>query len=222
MVIGGMPPYSYLWSNNESMADLTGIGSGIYTVTVTDNNDCYTLAADLVGEYPEIVTGQITGQANVDAAGIYVYSVNQKPASDFTWIVDGGNIVSGLGTNSINVQWGSAGTGIVSVVETDENGCNGDTVRLEVLIGSTGLDDTFEQQLRIYPNPSRDNTIIEFPNPEHAEYQFILTDMTGKIVKLMDNITKNKIEISTEGLSGGIYLIEFRGPRIYQGKLVIE
>lgn len=37
---GGTTPYSYLWSNNSTNQNLSGIGSGTYSVTVTDHNGC--------------------------------------------------------------------------------------------------------------------------------------------------------------------------------------
>ena len=39
-VIGGTPPYSYLWNTNQTNATTTGLGIGTYQVTVTDNNNC--------------------------------------------------------------------------------------------------------------------------------------------------------------------------------------
>ena len=78
------------------------------------------------------------------------------------------------------------------------------------------------QDLLIYPNPVIDRVTIQFANPGYESYQFILTDLTGKVLKLMDNITGKKIEIDLNGLISGLYLIELRGPRIYRGKIVIE
>jgi gliding motility-associated-like protein len=40
-VIGGTPPYTYLWSNGASGSGLNNITAGIYTVTVTDAQDCW-------------------------------------------------------------------------------------------------------------------------------------------------------------------------------------
>ncbi|MES2395995.1 MAG: T9SS type A sorting domain-containing protein [Bacteroidota bacterium] len=37
---GGAAPYSYLWSNGNQNFNLTGIGKGTYSVTVTDNAGC--------------------------------------------------------------------------------------------------------------------------------------------------------------------------------------
>lgn len=39
-VAGGIPPYKYFWSNGSTLAAITGLTPGNYTLTVTDNNDC--------------------------------------------------------------------------------------------------------------------------------------------------------------------------------------
>lgn len=35
---GGLPPYTYLWSNGSTMPNLSGLGAGVYYVVVTDAN----------------------------------------------------------------------------------------------------------------------------------------------------------------------------------------
>ena len=37
---GGTAPYTYLWSNGQTGDSTTGLGSGTYSVTVTDLNGC--------------------------------------------------------------------------------------------------------------------------------------------------------------------------------------
>ncbi len=39
-VFGGTTPYTYLWSTGDTTQDLTGLWSGIYSITVTDANGC--------------------------------------------------------------------------------------------------------------------------------------------------------------------------------------
>ncbi|OFX18958.1 MAG: hypothetical protein A2033_01385 [Bacteroidetes bacterium GWA2_31_9] len=39
-VTGGTPPYQYVWNNGISTEDLNQISSGVYTVNVSDNNQC--------------------------------------------------------------------------------------------------------------------------------------------------------------------------------------
>ncbi|ARV08718.1 hypothetical protein BTO05_03345, partial [Winogradskyella sp. PC-19] len=53
-VTGGVPPYTFLWSNGETTEDLPNVGAGTYNVTVTDSNTC---AADVS---TDIVIGEPT------------------------------------------------------------------------------------------------------------------------------------------------------------------
>ncbi|MCF8275742.1 MAG: HYR domain-containing protein [Flavobacteriales bacterium] len=40
-VSGGLPPYTYLWSNSETTPNISGLPAGPYFVTVTDNRGCF-------------------------------------------------------------------------------------------------------------------------------------------------------------------------------------
>ncbi|RYY60632.1 MAG: hypothetical protein EOO05_09215 [Chitinophagaceae bacterium] len=47
---GGVAPYSYLWSNGETTAAITGLSAGTYTCTITASNGCSTTASVTISE----------------------------------------------------------------------------------------------------------------------------------------------------------------------------
>jgi hypothetical protein len=59
--ITGTPPYTYLWSNNESTSSITGLTSGSYDVTVGDSSGCVVVKTAIVNKV--LPVGQ---------AGVYV------------------------------------------------------------------------------------------------------------------------------------------------------
>lgn len=63
------------------------------------------------------------------------YHVQGWPGSTYAWQVSNGAITSGVGTDSISVEWNPVlGIHALDVVEISANGCVGDTQRAQVLI----------------------------------------------------------------------------------------
>jgi len=86
----------------------------------------------------------------------------------------------------------------------------------------TGIDDVKEKTMLIYPNPFTNTTNILFPNPESSEYTLIIRNLSGRTVRIIDNITSSRYMLNKEDLANGYYLIELRGDKIYRGRFVIE
>ncbi|MBO9702666.1 MAG: gliding motility-associated C-terminal domain-containing protein [Sporocytophaga sp.] len=120
-VTGGTPPYSYSWSNLTTNQNLTGIGSGIYSVKVTDANNCEKTASYTVGSPNNFVlsgsstnttcNGGNNGSINLSVSGA-------TPPYSFHWDDD----VSITSSNRTNLK-----AGIYTVHIKDANNCNKDT-----------------------------------------------------------------------------------------------
>ena len=61
VVTGGVPAYSFMWSNGQSSATATGLSAGVYTIIVSDNLGCsVTATANVTGPNSIIVSAALT------------------------------------------------------------------------------------------------------------------------------------------------------------------
>ncbi len=113
--------------------NLSGISAGTPTVAFAVGDDGTILRYECV---PPTELSEITGE-NQLCLTIGQYSVADEAllGAAFVWRTDGGEIISGQGTNEIEVLWKSAGRNGVYV--SRENFCgNGKTSAMEVLVSS--------------------------------------------------------------------------------------
>ncbi len=78
-VTGGSPPYSYLWNDGNINQNRSGISSGAYTLSVTDNNSCVASISVsitqpaalslLVSPVNVLCNGDVTGSISVTTSG---------------------------------------------------------------------------------------------------------------------------------------------------------
>ncbi len=90
----------------------------------------------------------------------------------------------------------------------------------DVTAGMKAVSDN--QDIRIYPNPFHESALVEFENPSHECFRLTLTDLSGKVVRIINEITAHSIELKRELLSPGLYIIEMRGSKTYRSMIVIE
>ncbi len=112
---GGTPGYTYLWSNGQTTATISGLINSTYTVTVTDANGCTAVASILVNQ-PAMLS-VTTSRTNVTCNGAANGTATANPAGGnppytFLWS-------NGQTTQTIT----GLGPGIYSVTVNDINGC---------------------------------------------------------------------------------------------------
>ncbi|MDT8375073.1 MAG: PKD domain-containing protein, partial [Bacteroidales bacterium] len=124
---------------------VTGAAAGTATFTFTaDATGCSnTTSAVTVNTLP--VTSAITGSATPACGGTgYVYSVTNTVGSSYSWTVPlGATIITGQGTSSITVNFGTT-NGNISVTETNAAICTGTPRTLAISLQGCGLDANFE------------------------------------------------------------------------------
>ena len=115
LVVGGVPPYTYLWSNAQITANATNLTAGNYTLTVTGNNGCSASATVNITQ-PTQLTGAIT-TTNVSCFGGNNGSAIATPAGGvgpYTYLWSNAQV-----TQTAN----NLLLGIYTCTITDLNGC---------------------------------------------------------------------------------------------------
>ncbi|MBL7892531.1 MAG: SprB repeat-containing protein, partial [Bacteroidia bacterium] len=110
---GGATPYTYLWSNGQTVAALTGLAAGTYTVTATDANGCSTFKAITIANTINVSsTSKYSGCAGGSTGSITLNVAGGSPSYTYAWS---------------NGQTGVTATGLAagtySATVTDANGC---------------------------------------------------------------------------------------------------
>jgi hypothetical protein len=113
-VTGGTGGYTYNWSNNTTMQDLTAAPPSTYTVTVTDQNGCTTTTTSEILQGPPPPVPVISG-STVLCNG--TASLQTGSFSQYLWS-------NSQITQSINVGQ----IGQYSITVTDTNGCTGTAI----------------------------------------------------------------------------------------------
>ncbi len=137
---GGTTPYQYKLNTGsyQSTNSFTNLGAGIYTISVKDATNATVSKTDTLTNPTLLTVGGITGNNSVPMSSTQNYNIASQNGVVYTWNIINGTLLSGNGTNSIQVQWAAvAGMGKV-IANIVKNSCSAaDT--LVVSIGSNPL-----------------------------------------------------------------------------------
>ena len=113
---GGTAPYTYLWSNGQTMQQASSLTVGIYSCIVTDANGCADLFTTTINEPSEIL-------ANISITDV---SCNGTANGSATVNPSGGNGSYNViwFDNSTNNSINGLQTGVYNVTVSDNLGCN--------------------------------------------------------------------------------------------------
>ncbi len=115
-VVGGVPPYSFSWSNGSIDSTINGLTAGIFTITITDSQGSTVVDTVYITE-PSLIVASLVIDSNVSCSlgsngGVSVVVTGGNGSYGYTWSNgDIGHSVTGLVAGSY------------TVTVSDSNGC---------------------------------------------------------------------------------------------------
>ena len=162
-VSGGTPVFSYSWSNGASTEDISAVPAGVYAVSVTDGINCSANASVIINQ-PSVLSlpTNTTPDSNNTAIGVaWVNVTGGTPPYTYQWN-DPALQTTDTAYNLL--------AGTYNVMVTDNNGClDSSSVTVSNITGISK--NTYENNVRIYPNPITGDITVEvtLPNATPAE-----------------------------------------------------
>jgi hypothetical protein len=231
---GGTGPYSYFWSNNESLTTITNLCSGNFICNVIDANGCQSTGTVWVGSdtlnnydttvviindtYPsdsilDNIGTQLVADCNLDiqlvASATITSSVVNNSSIDLTWtLFDAQGNVLAIYTVNYPVVIDSIGIYEATIVITCiGKSLNNFQLTITDQFALTGLASINQNTLNAvkYNNPINDELTIQFPL--NADYELAIYDLSGKKVYHANYNNTSEANISTAQLKAGSYIL---------------
>jgi hypothetical protein len=224
--VGGVGPYTYLWSNSNTTPNLQNALPGTYTVTITDTNGCSNvLSTTINGTAPIVVISapqsvtlnggeSVSFTVEAQNATFYQWQVSTNGGASFTNLNAGGSLPTYYGvatpTLSITNAYSFIDGYLFRVILMQQSGCYivSEAATLNVGPVVVGIDDIKHLGMDIYPNPASTDVFVKIPDfASHQNIKLMMYDLNGRLVKNESQITSENYSMDVSGLESGIYII---------------
>ena len=118
-------------------------------------------------------------------------SISQTALDSYTWLVNNQTYTT---------------TGAYTAVIPNASGCDS-TITLNLTMSFTGINDLSASKLSIYPNPTNGDFTITGLELVGTVSSLSLTDMNGKVVKVLDT---KATKFSMASIKPGVYFLNIR------------
>ncbi|MBT3207349.1 MAG: T9SS type A sorting domain-containing protein [Bacteroidetes bacterium] len=171
-----------------------------YRCIISDSSGMDTSNFANLSVFPSPQSFSISGVQNVFESQTETYSAPFDANLIYEWNVENGVLLNQISSDSIVVQWGISGVGIISAVAINAYDCRSDSSFLNISIGINSIENNMQQQkIKIYPNP----TSSGFLNISKSKNQSIeIYNNIGSPI-----LFSNAKIINTSNLQSGLYFI---------------
>ena len=187
--------------------DPNSLSAGTYEVVATDELGCQAMATGVVpsADIPDPL--ELTGDANVVQGDSAAYYYEYTLGSTYDWTFSGATEEEVLTIFAISLLWDSLGTHQVCVTETNQEGCAGAPVCMEVFVQDDVWNVAESSLLPFsgFPNPANDRISLQFDETMLGS-SIELVNTAGAVV-LKEVIQRTALVLDVAHLPAGSYVI---------------
>ena len=194
-ISGGVLPYSFQWSNSAITEDLTGVGAGVYSVIVTDANNCEVTDVTTIIQPDSISIQSVVSQATCNApnGSINTQVTGGVSPYDFDWS-DG----------STNASLTNVIGGVYTLIVTDANNC---TATYVDSVGITSNIDGYVYVNDVACNEGNDGSALAIIESGNAPFEYEWS--TGETSNEIDELAAGNYSLFVTDAFGCDINIEF-------------
>jgi PKD repeat protein len=215
-VVGGVAPYSFSWSNGSVASSISNINNGVYTLVVTDANNCKDTSYLAVNAVSGLsvnfsVTADTLLPVSTSTVGFNNYS---NAYTSLSWDFGDGNTSASFSpVHSYTVP------GIYNISLIASDSICADTALASVVVLSPTLIDQMELSNTVLIYNGESGPVVRFNLQNESRAEIRMMNVEGKVILRKDLVALQNTEItSTEGLSSGLYLLEVK----IEGKSLVK
>lgn len=205
-VLGGTPPYNYLWSNNQNSSYFTTSIPGEYTIVVSDSANCSLSAQVVLLTSFTIPVGEIQGDSVLNCNIIEV-KLKAITEVDKMWIKWNGPDLTSTDENVVISKPGKYVLTLISKL----NGCiSKDSV---FVISDTDIPNVFIDEIVNDIDQQSTGSAIVSPSLGQGPLNYHWVNALGEIIS-SDSIVQN--------VSAGIYTCNIKGMNGCETTIIVE
>ncbi len=196
-------------TNKVITNSITSAGTYVIKLRVVSDKLCVDSISKSIIVIANPIIGAIQGATNVGMSAPYAYSIVSQANHIYLWSATNGNIVSGQGTNAVQVQWLSAGIGKIKVELSNNQNCSS-TDSSVVSVSNVGIHELQSlSQLELYPNPNNGDFKLKITSTKSSETRISLLNMLGQEVWTDSrNLSAGSQEMDlTTNVAAGVYVL---------------